>query len=66
MFHYPIVVYDNYNTVKYIFSSGPVNVNEKTIAKYTNKDQLNKTIFIKFDFEGTNKIPYKIYSIYYS
>jgi hypothetical protein len=26
---------------------------------------LNKIIFIKFDFEGTNKIPKKIYSIYH-
>ena len=33
MFPYPIVVYDNYNEVKYIFSSGPVSVNEKTINK---------------------------------
>lgn len=65
IFPYPIVVYDNYNVVKYIFSSGPVNVNQKTIEKYTSSSMLNKTIFIKFDFEGTNKIPKKIYSIYH-
>ena len=65
MFPYPIVVYDNYNAVKYIFSSGPVTVNEKTIEKYTSKASLVKTIFIKFDFEGTNKIPKKIYSIFH-
>jgi hypothetical protein len=62
MFPYPIVVYDNYNEVKYIFSSGPVSVNEKTIKKYVN---LDTTIFIKFDFEGSNNIPKNIYSIYY-
>ena len=65
MFPYPIIVYDNYNAVKYIFSSGPVAVNEKTIEKYINASNVNKTIFIKFDFEGTNNIPKKIYSIYY-
>ena len=65
MFPYPIVVFDNYNVVRYIFSSGPVSVNEKTIEKYTSASMLNKTIFIKFDFEGTNKIPKKIYSIYH-
>jgi hypothetical protein len=62
MFPYPIVVYDNYNEVKYIFSSGPVSVNEKTIQKYVN---LNTTIFIKLDFEGSNNIPKNIYAIYY-
>ncbi len=62
MLPYPIVVYDNYNQVKYIFSSGPVSVNEKTIQKYVN---LDTTIFIKFDFEGSNNIPKNIYAIYY-
>jgi hypothetical protein len=65
MFPFPIVVFDNYNAVKYIFSSGPVSVNDKTIEKYTNKTLANKTIFMKFDFEGNNNIPKKIYSIYY-
>lgn len=62
MFPYPIVVYDNYNQVKYIFSSGHVSVNEKTINKYIN---LDTTIFIKFEFEGNNNIPKKIFSIYH-
>jgi hypothetical protein len=65
MFPYPIVVYDNYNAVRYIFSSGPVSVDDKTIEKYTNKALAGKTIFIKFDFEGTHKTPKKIYAIYY-
>ncbi len=65
MFPFPIVVYNNYNIVKYIFSSGPVNVNDKTISKYTNEIQQHKTIFIKLDYEGSSSIPNKIYSIYY-
>jgi hypothetical protein len=65
MFPYPIVVYDNYNAVKYIFSSGPVSVNEKTIAKYINENNFSKTIFLKLDYEGSNKIPKKIYSVYH-
>jgi hypothetical protein len=65
MFPYPIVVYDNYNTVKYIYSSGPVSVNEKTIAKYTMTSDHHKTIFIKCDYEGISSIPNKYYSIYY-
>lgn len=65
MFPYPIVVYDNYNVVKYIFSSGPVSINDKTIAKYTNESQYPKTIFLKFESEGSNSVPKKIYSIYH-
>jgi len=66
MFPYPIVVFDNYNAVKYIFSSGLVSVNDKTTAKYLQTSEQSKTIFLKFDYEGTNKIPKKIYSIYYA
>ncbi len=65
MFPYPIVVFDNYNAVKYIFSSGLVSVNDKTTAKYLQTSEQSKTIFLKFDYEGANKIPKKIYSIYY-
>ena len=66
IFPYPIVVYNNYNVVKYLFSTGPVSVNAKTIAKYTMKTEQSRTITLKFDYEGTNKIPKKIYSIYYN
>ncbi len=65
LIYYPIVVYDNYNNVKYIFSNGLVKVNDKTIKKYLDKSDQNKTIYLKFDYEGTNTIPRKIYSIYY-
>jgi len=65
MFPYPIVVYDKFNKVKYIFSSGPVSVNDKTIAKYTAETEYTKTFYIKFDLEGSNVIPTKVYSIYY-
>ena len=62
---YPIVVYDNYSNVKYIFLEGEIDVNEKTIKNFTADDKLNKTIFIKFDFENSKTIPKNIYSIYY-
>ena len=65
LIYFPIVVYDNFNNVKYIFSNGPVKVNEKTIKKYTDDRERSKTIFLKLDYEGTNIIPKKIYSIYY-
>ena len=65
MFSYPIIVYDNFNIVKYIFSNGMVKVNSSTIEKYTSKNDYNKTIYLKFDYDGINKIPSKIYSIYY-
>ena len=61
MFRYPIIVYDNYDKVKYIFSNGMVKVNENTIKKY---EKIKEIIKIKFDYEGGNSIPYKIYSIY--
>ena len=65
IFPYPIVVYDNYNNVKYIFSNGKVDVNEKTVKKYTSESERYKTIFLKFEYEGNNSIPNKIMSIYY-
>ena len=65
MFSYPIIVYDNFNIVKYIFSNGMVKVNSSTIEKYTSKNDYNKTIYLKFEYDGINKIPSKIYSIYY-
>ena len=62
---YPIVVYDNFSNVKYIFLQGEVKVSSETIKSFTKEDKLNKTIFIKFDYDGSNKIPKNIYSIYY-
>ena len=62
LFDYPIVVYDNFDKVKYIFSNGPVKVSDKTIQKYTNNNV--DTIYLKFNIEENNKIPNKIYSIY--
>ena len=61
MFSYPIIVYDNFDNVKYIFSNGPVKVNEKTINKYKS---IKDSIILKFEYEGENKIPYKISAIY--
>ena len=61
MFSYPIIVYDNFDNIKYIFSNGPVKVNEKTISKYKS---IKDSIILKFEYEGENKIPYKISAIY--
>ena len=65
MFAYPIVVFDNFNNVKYIFSNGRVDVNDRTSKKYTQTSEQSKTIFIKFEYEGSNNIPSNISSIYY-
>ena len=61
----PIVVYDNYSTIKYIFLQGEIPVTTDAIKKFTIDTNLNKTIFIKFDFDSSNTIPKNIYSIYY-
>ncbi len=61
----PIVVYDNYSNVKYLFLQGEVKVTEETIKNFTKEDKISKTVFLKFDFDGSNKIPKNIYSIYY-
>jgi len=61
----PIIVYDNYSNIKYIFLQGEIPVNNETIKKFTNESILNKTIFLKFDFDSSNTIPKNIYSIYY-
>jgi hypothetical protein len=61
----PIVVYDNYSNVKYLFLQGEVKVSDETIKNFTKEDKLNKTVFIKFEYDGSNKIPKNIYSIYY-
>ena len=61
----PIVVYDNYSNIKYIFLQGEIPINADTIKKFTLESALNKTIFLKFDFDSSNTIPKNIYSIYY-
>ena len=60
----PIVVYDNFSNVKYIFLQGEIPVNSETIKNFTSEKNLNKTIFLKFDFDSS-AIPKNIYSIYY-
>jgi hypothetical protein len=61
----PIVVYDNYSTVKYIFLQGEIKVTEETIKQFTSETNLNRTIFLKFNFDNSKTIPKNIYSIYY-
>ena len=61
----PIVVYDNYSTVKYIFLQGEIKVTDETIKQFTSDKNLNRTIFLKFNFDNSKTIPKNIYSIYY-
>jgi hypothetical protein len=61
----PIVVYDNYSNVKYIFLQGEIEVTPETIKNFTQEKNLNKTIFLKFDYDNSSTIPKNIYSIYY-
>jgi len=56
----PIIVYDNYLNIKYIFFEGVVPINDETTKNYLSKE---KVIYIKLDYDNTN-IPKKIYSIY--
>jgi hypothetical protein len=61
----PIVVYDNFSNVKYIFLQGEIPVTNDNIKKFTSEDKINKTIFLKFDYDSSSTIPKNIYSIYY-
>jgi len=61
----PIVVYDNFSNVKYLFLQGEIDVTPETIKKFTADDTLQKTIFLKFEYDTFNLIPKKIYTIYY-
>ena len=61
----PIIVYDNYSNIKYIFLQGKIKVNDDTIKKFTSINKLNNTIFLKFNYDNDSNIPNKIYSIYY-
>ena len=58
---YPIIVYNNFNDVIYIFDKGNMEVNKNNISKYSN---IEDAIKIQFDYEPGNDIPSKIYSIY--
>ncbi len=60
-----IVVYNNFNVVIGLYLNGEVSITDETIKNFTDEQYRNKTIFIKMDFDGSNKIPKNIYSIYY-
>jgi hypothetical protein len=58
----PIIVYDNYYNIKYIYNSGENIFKPENFQKFiSNKNN----IFIKFDFDGSTSIPNKISSIYF-
>ena len=63
IFDFPIIIYNNYNTIINIFYKGKININKKNIKKFN--ENLNRSIIIKMDIEIDNDIPKKIYSIYY-
>ena len=58
---YPILVFDNFQEIKYIFNSGNNSVTKDNVNKYINKEDV---IRIQFDYENMNEIPSNIYSIY--
>ena len=55
IFPYPIIVYDNYNNIKFTFENGKMNIKV---------DVNQNTIFIKFNYKSMTDIPYKVYSLY--
>jgi hypothetical protein len=58
----PIIVYDNYYNVKYIYNNGDIIFKPENFEKFiSNKNN----IFIKFDFDGSTIIPNRISSIYF-
>ena len=58
----PIIVYDNYYNIKYIYNNGETIFKPENFEKFiSNKNN----IFIKFDFDGSATIPNRISSIYF-
>jgi hypothetical protein len=60
-----IVVYNNFNNVIELYLNGEIPLTEENINNFTSEQFKNKTIFIKKDYEGNNKIPKNISVIYY-
>jgi phage baseplate assembly protein W len=60
-----IVVYNNYNIIIGLYLNGEVPITEENINNFTSEQFRTKTVFIKLDFDNSNKIPKNIYSIYY-
>ena len=57
----PILVYDNYYNIKYIFNQGEIEITQKIIDEIIKN---KNTIIIKFNFDEYNVVPKAIYSIY--
>ena len=64
IFDYPIIIFDNFNTVKYIFNKGEKSITNNFKLSESKYSNLDKSIKIKFDLESYNNIPYQVYSIY--
>jgi hypothetical protein len=60
-----IVIYNNFNVIIGLYLNGEIPINDETIKTFTDEQYRNKTIFIKMDFDNSNKIPKNVYSIYY-
>jgi hypothetical protein len=62
---YRIIIYNNFYNVISLYLQGEVEVNDTNIKNFTKEEFRTTTIFIKLDFDGSNKIPKNISSIYY-
>jgi hypothetical protein len=60
----PIIVYDNYSNIKYIYLQGEIDVNKDTEKKFTSSEKIKNSIVLKFVFDGSNKIPNNVFSLY--
>ena len=60
----PIIVYDNYSNVKYIFLQGEIPVSSETLKNFITPDKLTNSIVLKFNFNNSD-IPNNIFSLYY-
>jgi hypothetical protein len=60
----PIIVYDNYSNVKYIFLQGEIPVSSETLKNFITPNKLTNSIVLKFNFNNSD-IPNNVFSLYY-
>jgi len=63
LYPYPIIVYDNFLKVKYLFMQGEIELNKENIKNFTSDKNITKSIILKFNYNNSI-IPKNIYSIY--